>query len=266
MSALFDLPVAATLNQRIPLPLLMKAAQNRSLPENLRHALLTATWARSAVLGNSAQARALGPQLGQEFPELVKYVSEYNSSPDDSSREFAAVFAMLHFPGVRPYVNAGVLREAPLAKIDDFRDNWWGEDVGGRPGTQNFAKGCGAWREWRERITAAGSGQAGPPAKTLNPDWPSFLSSKERNAADSDWNRLQNLGPAPNYFGRVVLAWAKAHREDPRVPEALHLVVRSSRYGCNNRETGLFSRQAFELLHRRYPNSEWANKTTHWFE
>jgi hypothetical protein len=260
-AALFDTEVAATLNQRMPLALLTRAAQNGLFPENLRRALLTSTWSRTAILGDSARARDLGRQLGQEFPAAAVPLSEYAASADDSSREFAAVFAMLHFPGMRPYVNAGVLRETPLAKIDVYRDNWWGEDVGGRMGKQNFENGCGAWSQWKEQNIAAET-----PAPTLTPAWPRFLSPPERNAADLEWNRLRRLGPAPNYFGRVVLAWAKAHPNDPRVPEALHLQVRSSRYGCNNQDTGHLSRQAFELLHRQYGRTQWAAKTPHWFE
>ena len=261
LTALFDKPTTATLNQRMPLALLTKAAQSGLLPENLRQALLVSTWSRAAILGDSAGALELGRRLGQELPSAAKYLSEYDAAADDSSRIFAAVFAMLHFPGMRPYVNAGVLRETPLAKIDDFRDNWWGEDVGGHLGVHNFGDGCGAWTTWREGNVAAAL-----PEPTLTPAWPGFLSSTERTAGDTEWNRLRQVGPAPNYFGRVVLAWAKSHPDDPRVPEALHFVVRSSRYGCNNRETRRYSRESFELLHRRYAKTEWAEKTPLWFD
>jgi len=49
------------------------------------------------------------------------------------------------------------------------------------------------------------------------------------------------------------------------VPEALYLAVRSTRYGCTDKETGRLSKTAFELLHSRYPDSEWAKKTKFWF-
>ena len=107
LTALFDNPTAATLSQRVPLALLTKAAQSGLLPENLRQALLVSTWSRAAILGDSAGALELGHRLGQELPSAAKYLSEYDAAKDDGSREFAAVFAMLHFPGMRPYVNAG---------------------------------------------------------------------------------------------------------------------------------------------------------------
>jgi hypothetical protein len=46
----------------------------------------------------------------------------------------------------------------------------------------------------------------------------------------------------------------------------LHLAVRSTRYGCANDQTGAMSKQAYDLLHRKYPKSEWAQKTKYWFK
>jgi hypothetical protein len=93
-----------------------------------------------------------------------------------------------------------------------------------------------------------------------------YLSAAQRSEAEAELKPLSQVGTAPNYFAKIVLAWAKAHPEDRRVPEALHLVVRSTRYGCSNESTGQFSRSAFEVLHNRYPKSEWTKKTPLWFK
>jgi TolA-binding protein len=69
----------------------------------------------------------------------------------------------------------------------------------------------------------------------------------------------------PNYLCSQVLAWTRAHPDDPRVPEALHLAVKSTRFGLTDDKTSDFSRRAFRLLHSRYPKSEWAAKTKYWF-
>jgi len=64
-----------------------------------------------------------------------------------------------------------------------------------------------------------------------------------------------------------VLAWADSHADDPRVPEALHYVNRADRYGCpepGDRKVN-YSKIAFTLLHKRYPKSEWTEKTPLWF-
>jgi hypothetical protein len=60
-----------------------------------------------------------------------------------------------------------------------------------------------------------------------------------------------------------VLDWAKAHDDDPRVPEALHLVVRLTQYGDAG-NSGV-SRRAYNLLRTSYPNNSWTKKTPFWY-
>jgi hypothetical protein len=67
-------------------------------------------------------------------------------------------------------------------------------------------------------------------------------------------------------LSREAIAWANAHPQDPRVPEALALAVKSTRFGSTDQQTGELSKAAFELLHRRYPKSTWADETKYWFK
>ncbi len=94
---------------------------------------------------------------------------------------------------------------------------------------------------------------------------PEFLDPTQQKTAEEEWQRLTNLGVAPNYFTRQVIDWAQKHQDDQRVPEALHLVVKSTRYGCTDEHSSAFSKQAFQLLHRRYPDNSWAKKTPYWY-
>jgi TolA-binding protein len=55
-----------------------------------------------------------------------------------------------------------------------------------------------------------------------------------------------------------MLDYAKAHPNDPRIPEALHWIVHASHFGGSHNESG---RRAFQLLHLRYPHSIWARRT-----
>ena len=50
------------------------------------------------------------------------------------------------------------------------------------------------------------------------------------------------------------------------VGEALHLVVRATRYGCLDADSGNYFRRAFTLLHKRYPRDPWTRKTPYWFK
>ena len=73
--------------------------------------------------------------------------------------------------------------------------------------------------------------------------------------------------PASVFLGERVLAYADRHPRDPRVAEALHRVVRVTRYGCARGldANGRISHTAFTRLHRDYPRSEWAKETPYWF-
>jgi hypothetical protein len=42
------------------------------------------------------------------------------------------------------------------------------------------------------------------------------------------------------------------------VAEALHRVVRATRFGCNSDTTPDVSREAFTMPHKQFPRSEWA--------
>ena len=93
-----------------------------------------------------------------------------------------------------------------------------------------------------------------------------FLSPQQASAAQYELQRLASLGPAPNYLSQQVTAWAQKAPSDPRLPEALHLAVKATRYGCADADTGKFSKAAFDLLHERYPKSPWAQKTKYWYK
>jgi hypothetical protein len=69
-----------------------------------------------------------------------------------------------------------------------------------------------------------------------------------------------------NYLCAAAIAWAKAHPEDPRVPESLHLAVRATRYGAGtDKESSRYSKEAFDLLHKKYPDSPWTKQTKYWY-
>jgi hypothetical protein len=158
------------------------------------------------------------------------------------SPDFDEVFRLLNTPGDSPFVRGGYGRftEDPRA-IDNYRDNWW-----------CAVSGTSVWRPEPERQEQ--------PAVVAN-----FLSPPDREQAAAEWQKLAALSAGPDWLGAQTLAFAERHPRDPRIPEALYLVVRASHYGCNDAKTGDTSKRAFDLLHRRYPNTEWAKKTPYWY-
>jgi len=59
------------------------------------------------------------------------------------------------------------------------------------------------------------------------------------------------------------LAWAKQKPKDPEVPKALHFFIHRKYYGQS--PDTKFSREAYQLLHKNYTNSEWAIKTKYYY-
>src|SRR5580698_2365428 len=92
------------------------------------------------------------------------------------------------------------------------------------------------------------------------------VSVAERAEAKKETDRLEYSGSAQAFVGPVILTWAKAHPDDPLVPEALYRLVRVTRYGCHGvSDTGRISKAAFDLLHSKYAQSPWTAKTPYWF-
>jgi hypothetical protein len=207
---------------------------------------------RSLLLREEDSTRDLVPAVKTLLPELGPWLDEYRATISREARAFTGMFMLLRFPGLKPYVPGNVGRLAPLDHIDTYRDNWWCTLDATTLGTSRGRERPPAPLEILYRTA---------PDYTLE-----FLSPAQGHAAQRELERLASLGPAPNYFSQQAMAWAQRAGSDPRVPEALHLAVKATRYGCPDADTAAFSRGAFDLLHQRYPKSPWAQKSKYWYK
>ena len=253
--SLFDEDGADALSRAFSLRMLKDAALKPVLPAALRRELLFAAWLRAVLLGKDQIALDLVPAVEPIAPSLAADLRSYARAGNVPARKFAAAYLILRHPGLRPYVAAGVGRTTPLDRIDDFKDNWWCslDAILGSKISLNHV----SWR-----IQGQPTPGALPP--TMNP--PRFISTEELRTAERERAELMKLGAAPNVLGKLAIDWAEKHPADPRVPEALHLTVRATRFGCTDQGSGTISRTAFELLHRRYPQSAWTKKTPYWYQ
>ncbi|HEY0079530.1 MAG TPA: hypothetical protein VGB73_13035 [Pyrinomonadaceae bacterium] len=249
---LFDDDAAAILNAQFPLALLKQAAMSEALPEHLRRELALAAWVRSLLLEDRETGRELVPLVESLVPELKGYLSADLDASTDEARKFNGLYALLKFPGMQPHADSGIGRTTPINSIDSYRDNWWCVHT---PQETQTSSADGA---------VAGAQTQSAAAKPAN-NFPSFLNARQRAQAAREVARIEALGTAPNFLARLAVEWANKSPDDPRVPEALHLAVRSTRYGCSDAGTGALSKAAFQTLHKRYPKSEWAKKTPYWF-
>jgi len=247
----FDSDATQVLNQGLSLSMLKQAANNKTLPTHLRRDLAQAAWLRSVLLSDYQTADELVPTVKTLVPNASALLDEFMKSSPPGEKRFAALYTWLKFPGFEPVVDTGVGRRTPLGEQDIYRDNWW----------------CGSTVS--PDTTPPPDEEKNRAAPLLSFDskrFPTFVTDAERSTALREHAALIAIGAAPNYLCRGVIAWGTKNPDDPRVPEALHLAVKATRYGCTDKETGRWSKAAFDLLHRRYPNSTWAKQTPYWFK
>ncbi len=247
----FDFDAGTALNQQMPLAVLKEAAKNKTLVASLRRDLAQAVWLRAVILGDTQTADELVPVVRELIPEMAPFLSAYVSAATPQAKKSAAIYAWLKFPGLEPVVDIGVGRRTPLQSQDTYRDNWW----------------CGVTYYPLDREPKTEE-EAGSPVSftSSNTQRPLFLSAAEQATAEREWKQLIGIGAAPNYIAQQVIEWANRTPNDQRLPEALHLAVMTTRYGCTNPESGRWSKAAFDVLHRKYPNTTWARKTPYWFK
>src|SRR6185503_778329 len=236
----FDWDAANAFNRFMPVATFSETARSQALAPNLRRDVAQAAFMRAALLDNRAVASEAATTLASVYPELKEYLANYQRATTPDARRFAAAYLALKFPGLRPYVTVGLNRTSPLEEMDSFRDNWW----------------CGE----PPSVYVQDDG-----AKTEPSSAPLFLRNSQ-TMATRETAALGALGTGPNYLAQTAINWGTKTPADARVPEALHLAVKATRYGCTDKETGRWSKAAFDFLHRRYPNTSWAKETKYWFK
>jgi hypothetical protein len=177
--------------------LLIQAANSQKLPQNLRQTLAIMAWTRSVLMQDASNAAALAPLLPKSVHDTA-----------GSSVGFPADVAILLNPGIRPYLEKGVARAASSSEFDQYRDNWW----------------CKPWGSSDESQTANLAPLPAPP----------FIPPDQLAQAATQYEQLQQLPDSAIVIGQRVIDYARQHPDDPKVPEALALTVRATRYACQN--------------------------------
>jgi hypothetical protein len=238
-----DTDSAAIFLDQIPLDLYVAAVRDPKLPVPIRANLAMAAWTRSIVLNRIDTGRNIAPALEEYVPSLRSDLERFRQA-DSSGVMFAAVFLLLRNPGLTTIPRTGWGRLTPINQRDSFRDNWWclGQTAGPL-----------------SPVLSEIYGQDKPEAR--------FLTDAQRATAKDEAKALGHAPPGPNFLAETTLSWAGSHPDDLRVPEALHRVVLAMRYGCGTYPTleSSYSKRAFTVLHKRYPNSQWTKKTKYWY-
>ncbi|MEZ4486239.1 MAG: hypothetical protein R3F51_01585 [Cyanobacteriota/Melainabacteria group bacterium] len=228
--ARFTKRAALLINKKLPLSAMEKLATHKSIGKDQQLNIVQAAWTRAVLLKDEKAASRLTAQLIALRPQMKNELTAYAASKDPALKDFLAIDIILKNPAMNPYVRAGLPRQSKFDEIDSYRDNWWCDDE---------------LKDDNSRI--------------------SCLSSAELTQAATEYKKLIAMGTAPNLLVDRVMAYYAVAPKDARLAEALHLAVRSTRYGCTNDKTTQYSKKAFQALHKGFPKNPWTAKTPYWF-
>jgi hypothetical protein len=261
-------------------------ARNPATLPFARRALLGSTFVRLFALSRLREAVELVPALEQTYPELRAPLKRIAMARTDAERRFQVARMLLANPGlgVLPswthrdsiYLTRSWANTRDLSKVDSHNPNdgnWWcpiaipqlerrvALDFTLHPTSAAYQ---GLW--W----------QPDPSHYAEHERMGSLIVAKHPAFADTDAGELQALASVrsgPRMLADVVFEWADKNPARARtaaqteaLAEALHNVVRATRYGC--RRAGPMrdiSLEAYRRLHREAPNSEWARRTPYWY-
>jgi hypothetical protein len=232
------------LNYRAPLSKLVEAVHSPRISAWSSSQLALRAWTRAFMLEDTAAMISVAPVILKAHPAWAAVELTPPPQVDDAWR-FRTSLLIARNAAFTPLLEV----ETRQPSYSYSYDSWW-------CGINEPHETQGAYRPnvgWRL------SNSMEPPDAVFSPS--------ERAEAKKEADRLRKLGSAQDVIGSVVLAWAKAHPDDPLVPEALYRVVRVVRYGCHAEpDNGKLSKTAFDLLHTRYPKNPWTAKTPYWFK
>ncbi|MCB1049375.1 MAG: hypothetical protein H6510_17335 [Acidobacteria bacterium] len=239
----FDQDALALFNSYLPLNRWIQFAQSPHLPERLRLGVAEVAMTRALLLQDFQALEAITKLL----PKTNAYqsVSEHLLTlTDPEETKIQTVFFLLQNPGLTIELRANRFEWVDPAYSDSIRGNWWPSQI------QYFY----GWRA--PYAESKGQGLLKIPV---------VVTGNEQDQAEQELQKLKQCVPAPDYMTRQWLALAESYPNHPLIAEGLFLAIRATRYGERGEQTSQWSRRAFTLLHKRYPDSEWAKKAKYWY-
>ena len=151
-----------------------------------------------------------------------------------------ALFILLKFPSLSPYVATGLPSFDTTEDIDYYFEGSW----------------------WCKLATTDYNDKGEEVAKDVRR--PDFLNAKQLETAETERKRLDDMGDGKSYLGKAVLQWARTSPHDPRIPESLFIAFKANesyKYGCGGWDHDEdLQRQVADLLIKHYPESAWTEK------
>lgn len=236
----FDPDSVDIFNWHFSLASLLAASRSEELPDYLRKSLALTVWTRAVLLKNYPVALDVSADVERLAPEMADAMEKFVKAKTRQQRDYEALFVILKFPSLSPYVPTGIPTLVTTEEVDYYFDIYW-------------------WCEPDNTVYNMDGTTA--PKLVVNPR---FLGTSDLTIAKKERAELSAIGSAKSFLGKRVLEWATSAPNDPRIPEALYIGVQATqsyKYGCGSWEEDEETRAKLEkLLREKYPQSPWTTK------
>ncbi len=208
------------------------------LPQTLRARIGVAAWMRFDLLGQGEEALKAAQQVEQSSTLLAPVMRKYRALPDAPERRHWMMLNATRY-NLTPMAGAYVAGDISLQPADDATASMWCK----------MPPKAGA--EYSEDVKLEKA--------------PAMPQTGNVALRDKELAQLGALKTATGFLGEHVMQRAVKVPNDPDLPWLLHVVVQSTRGGCLDDDAKSLSKRAFNLLHKRYGKSEWADKTPYFY-
>ena len=245
---------------RLALPERLALSEAASLSAPLRLDVALTSWTRAVLAGDDPTANRLANGLVTLLPAMAPEWRRFAATPAGPDKRFAAWFVLVKMPGASTHLAPGAMSYGigdytrPVGLPADYEGHWpdWAYAPAGAPPVA--ASGP------LPDVVCGGLCGAG----TFPYRAPRYVAAQEQRA-EAERGRYAPAAGTPHlsYVWNEILDYARAHPDDPRTPEALHWLVRVSRYGKGHDRSSF---RAFRLLKSRYATSHWAKESPYYFD
>ena len=245
---------ARLLNRYFTPAMLLEVIDTPGLGTYQRGRLAIAGWTRAMLADDQASALKFSAYIRRNVPSLDAELAVFEEGSD---KHFEAARIVFDYPAFSPWVRSDAGRVQERRRLED------GTFGGPRPLPDHVADG----RSWLNWWCATSSEEDIERIRTSESELqhPRFAHYSERQLETIRHVIDHRTTEATTLFGPHVIRYAKENLDDPRVPRTLHRLVFATRHACYA-APGEISRAAHALLHEHFPESEWAEKTPHWFD
>lgn len=238
---LIDGKVQQFFNEFLPLEKWIEIVSiNNIFPSEMIKQMRLITFVRAVLLDDFKSAEKIANLLVSTDATLKEDLSDFLQAKTYNEKKFAAALFILQYDRLNHKLDSSLdailVANSSVKEEDMFQRNWW----------------CSYSPQYDYKLYK------------LN-NLTKFISSDEIQTARSENEKIYNI-IAPNYLSEIVINYALKNINDSRVPQALHLAVRSAYSAkCRDERTSEFSQRAFQILHSNYPNNYWAQQTPYWY-